>query len=69
MSRRPSGLEKIWLPAEASAETVLTSAVLDQGEEADQVSLYVFGALATSFEVPAGVGARLLAECGLERAL
>lgn len=64
----PSGLEKVWWPVRPSDENVITSAVLEAGAISDRIELYVLGNLGARLEVPAGVGARLLAECGLERA-
>lgn len=65
---RPTDLEKVWLPIHPSDQNVITSAVLEEGAISDRVTLYVLGNAAANLEVPAGVGARLLTECGLERA-
>lgn len=65
---RPTGLDKVWLPIHPSDQNVITSAVLEEGAVSDRIELYILGNLGARLEVPAGVGARLLAECGLERA-
>jgi hypothetical protein len=66
---RPTSLDQVWLPIHASDQNVITSAVLIERPLSDHVTLYVFGNEAARIEVPAGSGARLLGECGLERAL
>jgi hypothetical protein len=55
----------LWLPIEDDESRVLTSARLDEGVQADHVTLYVLGDRAAEFDVPAGLGKKLLAECGM----
>jgi hypothetical protein len=56
-----------WLPTHPSDARVITGARLDEGAVSDRVTLYVLGDRVAEFDVPAGIGARLLTECGLAR--
>lgn len=60
---------EVWMPANASAETALTSAVFVPGATTDEITIYVFGDAAGKLEVPVGVGPQLLADLNLERVL
>lgn len=51
----------------SSGQRVLTSAELLEAPDGDLVTLFIQGQFATEFTVAAGLGAQLLAECGLER--
>lgn len=57
------------MPTNGSGSNVLTSAVLFEGTTGDRLVLYVHGDEAAKLELPAGTGAKLLVQIGLERVL
>lgn len=64
---QPSTVSSLWLPTEPTEERALTSATLVESAGHDRVTLYVAGEQAAAFDLTAGLGAKLLAECGMER--
>jgi hypothetical protein len=66
MQRSRSGITvSLWMSEDD--DRVLTTGELREGGARDEVLLFVAGELATCFEVTAGLGAKLLGECGLLR--
>lgn len=57
----------LWLPAVAGSERALQSAELRELDDHDEISLFVSGELAAQFQVPKGLGSKVLGECGLVR--
>lgn len=67
-----SALNSLWVPAdEPQAVPVesraITSARLDEGATVDRIALYVLGELVAEFDVPSGIGPRVLSDMGLRR--
>lgn len=66
MARPRSGITvSLWLSD--GDDRIITTGELREGGARDEVLLFVEGELATRFEVMPGLGALLLAECGLTR--